>query len=177
MKTQAIINTTKWLSVWFLIMGLSVNTFAQDRNNDDEVITIAEHNRHASVLGDLLVKFNDNTTLQINQTRGQFSTGIPAVDAVLSQYEVRTLEKLLPNEQPKEKHSWQCQILYRRRHSRLRLEPTLFYSDQRLSTYRRTHRGPQPTGRGGVCRTQLHRLRHGAPFRGIFRICLFRWSN
>ena len=56
------------------------------------------------VPGQVLVKFKDESPMKIRRTQGVFrSAGNSKVDAVLKEFGVETMDKLLPNEQPKPK--------------------------------------------------------------------------
>lgn len=75
---------------------------AQSNNNEDEVVKIDWYNQHATKEGELIVKFADNTTLQLrNDARGTLqATGINTVDALLQAYPVAKAERLCPNDNP-----------------------------------------------------------------------------
>lgn len=75
---------------------------AQSNNNEDEVVKIDWYNQHATKEGELIVKFADNTNLQLqNNNRGMLqSTGMQKVDALLQQYPVAKAERLCPNDNP-----------------------------------------------------------------------------
>lgn len=75
---------------------------AQDRNNEDEVVKIDWFNQHATKEGELIVKFADNTTLQLkSDERGVLqTTNINKVDALLKQFPVAKAERLCPNDNP-----------------------------------------------------------------------------
>jgi subtilisin family serine protease len=76
--------------------------FAQDRNNEDEVVKIDWYNQHANKEGELIVKFADHTPLRLqNDARGILqATGIDKVDALLQRYPVAKAERLCPNDNP-----------------------------------------------------------------------------
>ena len=80
-----------------------VYCFAQDRNNEDEVVKIDWYNQHATKEGELIVKFADHTTLRLqNNERGALqATGMSRVDALLNQFPVAKAERLCPNDDPK----------------------------------------------------------------------------
>ena len=75
---------------------------AQDRNNEDEVVKIDWFNQHATKEGELIVKFADHTTLQLeSDERGVLqTTNINKVDALLKQFPVAKAERLCPNDNP-----------------------------------------------------------------------------
>ena len=73
--------------------------FAQDRNNDDEVIKLDPGtSRFDAVEGEVLVKFRDNAAVRMTTTRsGEYQTcGIRAVDDVLSSFGMEKVEQLCP---------------------------------------------------------------------------------
>lgn len=76
--------------------------FAQDRNNEDEVVKIDWYNQHATKEGELIVKFANHTPLHLqNDARGILqATGIDKVDALLQQYPLAMAERLCPNDNP-----------------------------------------------------------------------------
>jgi hypothetical protein len=76
--------------------------FAQDRNNEDEVVKIDWYNQHATKEGELIVKFADHTPLRLqNDARGILqATGIDKVDALLQRYPVAMAERLCLNDNP-----------------------------------------------------------------------------
>jgi hypothetical protein len=104
---------TFFLSICLFFAG---NAIAQDRNNDDGVITLnAQTSRYNSVPNEVLVKFRDNAVpvgagralplqrsapLLQRTAPNRVSSTISAVDAVLSQYELEEAEQLLPNDNP-----------------------------------------------------------------------------
>ena len=91
-----------------LLLGLALlaagalPTFAQVSNeNEDGVYKIDERaGRNGFVLGQVLVKFKDESPMNVNKARGMFrSAGNSAVDAVLKEFNVEKMDKLLPNAQ------------------------------------------------------------------------------
>jgi hypothetical protein len=86
-----------------IMLLAGVFAFAQSNNNEDEVVKIDWYNQHATKEGELIVKFADNTTLQLqNDNRGMLqTTGMQKVDALLQQYSVARAERLCPNDDPK----------------------------------------------------------------------------
>ena len=88
------------LAILAFVVGVG---FAQDRNNEDEVVKIDWYNQHATKEGELIVKFADHTPLHLqNDAKGALqATGIDKVDALLQQYPVAKAERLCPNDDPK----------------------------------------------------------------------------
>lgn len=84
-----------------IISGLRL--FAQSTNNDDEVVKIDQMNRYNSVEGEIIVKFADNTPFGLEYDRDNQlkSTGISNVDKVLRRYELVSIDRLCPNDDPK----------------------------------------------------------------------------
>lgn len=93
----------KKLFILSLMLLAGMVCFAQSNNNEDEVVKIDQFNQHATKEGELIVKFADNTTLQLqNDNRGMLqTTGMQKVDALLQQYPVARAERLCPNDDPK----------------------------------------------------------------------------
>ena len=85
----------------FLISVVGLN--AQSTNNDDEVVKIDQMNRFNSVEGEIIVKFADNTPFGLEYDRDNQlkSTGISNVDKVLRRYELVSIDRLCPNDDPK----------------------------------------------------------------------------
>ena len=78
-------------------------TFSQVSNdNEDEVYKINARAGHNDfVPGQVLVKFKDESPVNVSRTRGMFSSvNKSAVDAVLKEFGVETMDKLLPNAKP-----------------------------------------------------------------------------
>lgn len=76
---------------------------AQSTNNDDEVVKIDQMNRYNSVEGEIIVKFADNSSFGLEYGRDNKlkSTGISTVDKVLRKYELLSIDRLCPNDNPK----------------------------------------------------------------------------
>lgn len=77
--------------------------FSQVSNdNEDEVYKIdARAGQNDFVPGQVLVKFKDGNPMNVSRARGKFrSAGNSAVDAVLKEFGVETMDKLLPNAKP-----------------------------------------------------------------------------
>ena len=85
----------------FLISVVGLN--AQSTNNDDEVVKIDQMNRYNSMEGEIIVKFADNTPFGLEYDRDNQlkSTGISTVDKVLKRYELVSIGRLCPNDDPK----------------------------------------------------------------------------
>lgn len=92
----------KKIFILTMIVLAGVFCFAQSNNNEDEVVKIDWYNQHATKEGELIVKFADNTNLQLqNNNRGMLqTTGMQKVDALLQQYPVAKAERLCPNDDP-----------------------------------------------------------------------------
>ena len=92
----------KRLFILTLLALTSLFVYAQSNNNEDEVVKIDQFNQYATKEGELIVKFADNTTLQLqNNNRGMLqTTGMQRVDALLQQYPVARAERLCPNDNP-----------------------------------------------------------------------------
>ncbi|MBP3253855.1 MAG: S8 family serine peptidase [Bacteroidales bacterium] len=83
--------------------GIKLN--AQSNNNEDKVVKIETYNRHASVPNQLLVKFNDGAGITLqdlrtskqSNTKAQNTKGLKEVLEVLSAYDIKSVEQLLPN--------------------------------------------------------------------------------
>lgn len=90
-----------FLFIAFLISVVGLN--AQSTNNDDEVVKIDWMNRYNSVDGEIIVKFADNTPFGLEYDRDNQlkSTGISNVDKVLKRYELISIDRLCPNDDPK----------------------------------------------------------------------------
>lgn len=86
-----------------LFLILSVSAFAQNSNNDDEVVKIDYMNRYNAVEGELIVKFADNSPFDIKYDRdGKMqTTGIASVDKVLKNYALTSFRRLCPNDDPR----------------------------------------------------------------------------
>lgn len=77
--------------------------FSQVSNdNEDEVYKIdARAGQNDFVPGQVLVKFKDESPVNVSRTRGMFSSiNNSSVDAVLKEFGVETMDKLLPNAKP-----------------------------------------------------------------------------
>ena len=93
MKTNRLL-----LGLALLVAG-ALPTLAQVSNdNEDGVYKIDEHaGRNGFVPGQVLVKFKDETSVNVNKARGMFrSVDNSAVNAVLKEFNVEKMDKLLP---------------------------------------------------------------------------------
>lgn len=88
-----------FIALMISVVGLN----AQSTNNDDEVVKIDYMNRYNSVEGEIIVKFADNTPFGLEYDRDNQlkSTGISNVDKVLRRYELVSIDRLCPNDDPK----------------------------------------------------------------------------
>lgn len=83
-----------------LLMTLALPTFAQDRNNEEEVVHIDPMQRRAARPGQLIVKFHDRSDIRVDaQDNRRFSspTRNTSINTVLAEYNVQSIEQLLPN--------------------------------------------------------------------------------
>ena len=90
------------LGLTLLVVG-TMPAFSQVSNdNEDEVYKIdARAGRNDFVPGQVLVKFKDESPVNVRNSRGKFrAASISAVDAVLKEFDVETMDKLLPNAKP-----------------------------------------------------------------------------
>ena len=90
------------LGLALLVVG-TMQAFSQVSNdNEDEVYKIdARAGRNDFVPGQVLVKFKDGNPMNVSRARGMFrSAGNSAVDAVLNEFGVESMDKLLPNAKP-----------------------------------------------------------------------------
>lgn len=90
--------------VLLLLVSYSYNASAQVSNdNEDEVYKIdARASKNDFVPGQLLVKFKDGNPVKVSMARGLSpATSISAIDQVLNEFGVESIDKLLPNEMPK----------------------------------------------------------------------------
>ena len=95
-------NNRYLLGLAFLLVG-AIPAFSQVSNdNEDEVYkTDTRVGHHDYVPGQVLVKFKDDSPVNVVKARGMFkSVNKATVDAVLKDYGVETMDKLLPNAKP-----------------------------------------------------------------------------
>ena len=90
------------LGIALLVAG-ALPAFSQVSNdNEDEVYKIdARAGQNDFVPGQVLVKFKDESPVKVSKARGLFnSVSNSSVDAVLKEFGVETMDKLLPNAKP-----------------------------------------------------------------------------
>lgn len=95
--------TNRYLLGIALLVAGALPAFSQVSNdNEDEVYKIdARAGMNDFVPGQVLVKFKDESPMNVSKARGRFrSAGNNAVDVVLKEFGVETMDKLLPNETP-----------------------------------------------------------------------------
>ena len=95
--------TNRYLLGIALLMAGALPAFSQVSNdNEDEVYKIDARAGHNDfVPGQVLVKFKDESPVKVSKARGLFSSvNNSAVDAVLKEFGVETMDKLLPNAKP-----------------------------------------------------------------------------
>ena len=95
--------TNRYLLGLALLVAGTLPAFSQVSNdNEDEVYKIdARAGQNDFVPGQVLVKFKDESPVNVSRTRGMFSSvNKSAVDAVLKEFGVETMDKLLPNAKP-----------------------------------------------------------------------------
>ena len=92
--------TNRYLLGFALLVAGALPTLAQVSNdNEDGVYKVDERaGRNDFVPGQVLVKFKDETSVSVNKARGMFrSVNNNAVNAVLKEFNVEKMDKLLPN--------------------------------------------------------------------------------
>ena len=95
--------TNRYLLGMALLVVGTMPAFSQVSNdNEDEVYKIdARAGQNDFVPGQVLVKFKDESPVKVSKARGLFnSVNNSAVDAVLKEFQVETMDKLLPNAKP-----------------------------------------------------------------------------
>lgn len=87
--------------ILFLVCFIHI-VVAQDRNNEDEVIQLnKQQSQFSSVPGEILVKFVSESQLQLKKTGpARVSSGVSTVDRILGQFDVETVEQLVPEKNP-----------------------------------------------------------------------------
>ena len=90
-----------------LVLFASVCAFAQDRNNDDEVVKLDHFSRFNAVEGEVIVKFADNSAFQLKYDRHNKlqGTGMSAVDKTFDKFNVVEVKQLCPNDEKKRSFS------------------------------------------------------------------------
>ena len=92
------------LTMALLVVG-TMSAFSQVSNdNEDEVYKIDEQaGKNDFVPGQVLVKFKDGNPVTVTKARGMFrSVSNENVDAVLKEFGVEDMDKLLPTAKPKQ---------------------------------------------------------------------------
>ena len=97
-------------AVFAFVFLLTPAAWSQDRNNEDEVVHLDQMSRYNSVPNQLLVKFVDYSSIKLdpkNPTRfvagllaakgATSDDNVAAVNAVLDEYTIASIEQLLPN--------------------------------------------------------------------------------
>lgn len=97
-------------AVFALVFLFTPAAWSQDRNNEDEVVHLDQMSRYNSVPNQLLVKFVDYSSIKLDpKSPNRFAAGltatkggtanenIAAVNAVLENYTITSIEQLLPN--------------------------------------------------------------------------------
>ena len=82
-----------------MLMLLSLTGYAQDRNNEEEVVKIdARASQFSYREGEIIVKFKHTGALKMrSNAKGQFATsGVNNIDAVLQSIGVESVETLMP---------------------------------------------------------------------------------
>lgn len=82
------------------VLAAALCGFAQDSNNDDEVVKIDFMNRNNAVEGEIIVKFADKSSFDLKYDRDDNlkSTGMPAVDNLFAKYKVEFIKQLCPGD-------------------------------------------------------------------------------
>ena len=90
-----------------LVLFASVCAFAQDRNNDDEVVKLDQFSRFNAVEGEVIVKFADNSAFQLKYDRHNKlqGTGMSAVDKTFDKFNVVEVKQLCPSDEKKRSFS------------------------------------------------------------------------
>ena len=92
------------LGLTLLLGAIALPTTAQVVNDDNEdgVVKLdAKRSKYDYREGEVLVKFKDETPVQVNASRGAFrSTSVNRLTQVLQKYGANEMEQLLPNEKP-----------------------------------------------------------------------------
>ena len=83
------------------VLATAVCAFAQDRNNDDEVVKIDFMNRYNAVEGEVIVKFADNSSFRLDYDRNDKlrTTGMSSVDKAFEKFNVTSVKQLCPGDE------------------------------------------------------------------------------
>ena len=86
-----------------LVLAAALCGFAQDRNNDDEVVKLDQFSRFNAVEGEVIVKFADKSAFQLKYDRHNKlqSTGMSAVDKTFDKFNVVEVKQLCPSDEKK----------------------------------------------------------------------------
>lgn len=86
-----------------LVLASALCGFAQDRNNDDEVVKLDQFSRFNAVEGEVIVKFADKSAFQLKYDRHNKlqSTGMSAVDKTFDKFNVVEVKQLCPSDEKK----------------------------------------------------------------------------
>ena len=90
------------LGLSLLLGAMAMPAFSQvSNNNEDEVYKVDQRFGQDFVPGQVLVKMKDSSPANVRRVKGKFqSAGIGQLDAVLQEFGVEDMEKLLPHEKP-----------------------------------------------------------------------------
>lgn len=91
------------LGLSLLLSAMVMPSFSQvvSNDNEDEVYKVDQRSRQDYVPGQVLVKMKDSSPANVRKIQGKFkSAGISKLDAVLQEFGVEEMEKLMPNEKP-----------------------------------------------------------------------------
>ena len=90
----------KKLFTLMFVLAAALCGFAQDSNNEDEVVKIDFMNRNNAVEGEIIVKFADKSSFDLKYDRDDNlkSTGMPAVDNLFAKYKVESIKQLCPGD-------------------------------------------------------------------------------
>lgn len=93
----------RYILGFVLLVAGAMPAFSQvSNNNEDEVNKVDQRFARDFVPGQVLVKFKDATPVNVRRASGRYqSVDKSNVDAVLQKFGVETMEKVLPNENPK----------------------------------------------------------------------------
>lgn len=92
-----------FIGLSLLLSAMAMPSFSQvvSNDNEDEVYKVDQRFGQDFVPGQVLVKMKDNSPANVRKVQGKFkSAGISKLDAVLQEFGVEDMEKLLPNEKP-----------------------------------------------------------------------------
>ncbi len=96
-------NYLSFIGLSLLLSAMAIPSFSQvvSNDNEDEVYKVDQRFGQDYVPGQVLVKMKDSSPANVRKIQGKFkSAGISKLDAVLQEFGVEDMEKLLPNEKP-----------------------------------------------------------------------------